>query len=81
MEKRIRGKLGDAVYGVDDTTLEASIIRLLDKKRETLAVAESITGGGVGERLTGVPGSSGVFLGGFITYTPEIKAALAARIK
>ena len=50
------------------------IIKKLKKKKLTLAVAESITGGGLGSALTDISGSSAVFLGGVIAYSDEIKA-------
>jgi nicotinamide-nucleotide amidase len=62
------------VYGVDDDTLEGVLIRELCHRGEKLAVAESCTGGGLGERLTRVPGCSGTFLGGIISYSNEVKA-------
>jgi nicotinamide-nucleotide amidase len=72
----IVARLGGVVYGFDDETLESSILALLRKRGETLAVAESCTGGGLGERLTSVPGSSDVFLGGVISYSNALKVAL-----
>lgn len=57
MEK-VRERLGEAVYGVDDETLEAVVGRLLVERGLRLAVAESCTGGLIGHRLTNVPGSS-----------------------
>ena len=50
-----------------------AIIRVLKKKGLTLATAESITGGGLGEVLTAVAGSSAVYQGGFITYSDVSK--------
>ena len=50
-----------------------SIIETLTSRGQTLAVAESLTGGGLGFALTQVPGASGVFLGGIISYTTEVK--------
>ena len=50
-----------------------SIIEILTSRAQTLAVAESLTGGGLGFALTQVPGASAVFLGGIISYTTEVK--------
>ncbi|CAB4532987.1 unannotated protein [freshwater metagenome] len=50
-----------------------SIIETLKSSGQTVVVAESLTGGGVGFALTQVPGSSEVFLGGVISYTSEVK--------
>ena len=49
------------------------IIETLAARGQTLAVAESLTGGGLGFALTQVPGASAVFLGGIISYTTEVK--------
>jgi len=76
MEAEIRSILGSAVYGIDDQSLEAVIIDILRDKGQTLAVAESCTGGGLGARITSVPGSSDVFLGGFLTYSNDVKVKL-----
>ncbi|MFM9015250.1 MAG: CinA family protein [Candidatus Nanopelagicus sp.] len=58
-----------------------SIIKRLAKLNKTLAVAESITAGGIAEHLTRVPGSSKVFLGGVIAYSDEIKISKLSIIK
>jgi len=50
-----------------------SIIETLVARGQTLAVAESLTGGGLGFALTQVPGASAVFLGGIISYTTDVK--------
>lgn len=74
-EKVLRGLLGDLVFGVDDENMEAAIIRDLRRRGLTLAVAESLTGGLMGSRLTTVPGASDVFRGGLIAYASDIKFA------
>ncbi|MGI8785924.1 MAG: competence/damage-inducible protein A [Acidobacteriota bacterium] len=72
---RVREKLGPAVFGSDET-LEEVVGRLLIEQGRTLAVAESCTGGGIGERLTRVPGSSRYFLGGVVCYSNDLKEQL-----
>lgn len=54
----------------------AAIIGLLAGRRQTVAAAESLTGGLVAAALTGVPGASAVFRGGVVAYATELKAAL-----
>ena len=68
--------LGDRIYSRNGDPLEAVIGKKLTDLRATLAVAESATGGGLAERISSVPGSSGYFLGGFITYTKRMKTEL-----
>lgn len=53
-----------------------TIVRLLLESGETLSVAESVTGGGVGHAITATPGSSEIFLGGVIAYTNGVKEGL-----
>jgi nicotinamide-nucleotide amidase len=65
--------LGDRVYSRNGETLEAVVGGLLRHQRATVSVAESLTGGMLGERFTSVAGSSQYFIGGFITYTNEMK--------
>jgi len=76
MERKIRAILGVHVYGIDDTTLEAAVIDILKKRNETVAVAESITGGELGARFTSVSGSGDAFLGGVISYDEKVKQQL-----
>ena len=72
----IEALLGDRIYSRNGDPLEAVVGRLLRERGETVAVAESCTGGMLGERITSVPGSSDYFAGGFLTYTAATKTAL-----
>ena len=58
------------------TGLAAQIVSLLTQRRQTVAVAESLTGGLLGAAITTVPGASAVFRGGVIAYATDVKAAL-----
>ena len=69
-------RIGDEVFTADDESLEEAVVRLLSASGKTLACAESITGGGVGARITSVPGSSEVFAGSAVVYRNEAKASL-----
>ena len=57
-------------------TLASDVLASLEAKKLSLATAESCTGGGVGQALTAVPGSSRVYRGGIISYTNEVKSGL-----
>ena len=70
----IRRRLGDHVYAFDDEPLEFAVVRLFMERGLTIATAESCTGGLLAMRLTEVPGSSAVFLGGAVTYSNEAKS-------
>ncbi len=70
---RIREAFGALCVGEDDESAAAATLRVLRERDETLAVVESCTGGMLGATLTEVPGSSDVFLGGWITYTNAMK--------
>ena len=63
-------------FGSDDDTLASVVGSQLQQSGETLAVAESCTGGSLGEMLTSIPGSSAYFLGGIIAYANEVKISL-----
>lgn len=69
----LRARLGEWLWGSDADTLPAVVVRALDARGATLAVAESCTGGRVAAAITSVPGSSRVFLGGWICYANEVK--------
>jgi len=68
--------LGDRLYSRNGDPLEAVVGAMLRQNRATVAVAESCTGGMLGERITSVPGSSDYFAGGFITYSNAMKMEL-----
>jgi nicotinamide-nucleotide amidase len=72
-EAELRGVLGNYVFGVDDETMETAVARLLVERGLTLAVAESVTGGLVGARLTAVPGASDWFKGAIVSYDSQVK--------
>lgn len=73
---RIRERLGDVVYGVDVDSLEQCVVAGLARRGLSLALAESCTGGLVAQRITDVPGASGVFGMGIVAYANEIKTRL-----
>ena len=66
--------MADGVAGGDARELATEILRLLTESGETLAAAESLTGGLVAAALTDVPGSSKAFRGGVVSYATELKA-------
>lgn len=70
---RIREALGSVVYGEGEETLAQVVGRLLTKRKETLAVAESCTGGYISNQITDVPGASVYFDRGAVTYSNQSK--------
>jgi nicotinamide-nucleotide amidase len=70
---RIEGVLGPYIYSRDGSDLEAVVGALLKKTGLTIACAESCTGGLIGHRLTGVPGSSAYFLESAVVYSDRAK--------
>jgi PncC family amidohydrolase len=73
---RLREPLERYVFAEDERPVEAIVLDLCRERGLTLATAESITGGGIGGRLTSVPGSSDVFLGGVVAYSNDVKREL-----
>ena len=76
VETEIRELTGEFCYGTDDETLASVAGKHLLESGQTLAVAESCTGGGLGEAITEVSGSSSYFLGGVISYSNDVKVNL-----
>ena len=74
--KQLKNLLGDYIFGYEQDSLEKVIGNLLRKKGLTLAVAESCTGGMLGEAITSIAGSSDYFKGGIISYSGELKEKL-----
>ncbi|HSU57386.1 MAG TPA: nicotinamide-nucleotide amidohydrolase family protein, partial [Candidatus Dormibacteraeota bacterium] len=72
-ERLVREHLTSRIFGEEDTDLETVLIHELTRRGETLALAESCTGGGIANRLTNVPGASAVLLGGLVTYSNAAK--------
>ncbi len=72
----IRALCGPDCFGLDEDSLASVVGQLLRDRQQTLAVAESCTGGGLGQRLTEIPGSSDYFLGGVIAYDNRVKETL-----
>lgn len=75
-EAEVRALLGPAVFGVDEVNMEAAVGSLLLSRGTTLGLAESLTGGLVGSRLTAVAGASEWFRGSLVVYSSEVKRAL-----
>jgi nicotinamide-nucleotide amidase len=73
LESKITERVGKYIYGYDNDTLPEVVGKLLRERKMTLAVAESCTGGLLGKIITDISGSSDYFLGGFITYSNELK--------
>jgi nicotinamide-nucleotide amidase len=73
IENKIRARLGRVIFGYDDDTLESAVGAILIKKKMTIAVAESCTGGLISSRLTDVSGSSKYFIRGAVPYSNDVK--------
>lgn len=73
VEREIRKRLGENIYGEDETSLEEVIAEILLSKNLTISTAESCTGGLIASRLVDYPGVSSVFLEGAVTYSNEAK--------
>jgi nicotinamide-nucleotide amidase len=69
----VRKRLGAFLYTVGEEDIEGTVVRALTERKQTLAVAESCTGGCISNRLTNVPGASAVFRAGLVTYSNEAK--------
>jgi nicotinamide-nucleotide amidase len=76
LDGEVRARLGEHVYATGDVSLARAVGERLRARGETLATAESCTGGLVGDSLTDVPGSSDYYRGGVVAYSNALKVAL-----
>ena len=72
----VEALLGDRIYSRNGESLEQILGHSLRERSATLSVAESLTSGMLGERITSVPGSSDYFVGGFLAYSNQMKTGL-----
>lgn len=73
VERAVLERVGEFCYGFDGDTLESVVVQLLGRRAWKLAVAESCTGGLVGDRLTNVPGVSAYLLEDVVAYSNDAK--------
>ena len=77
LESKIRKRCGQYLYGYgDDNSLAQVVVTELVKRKMKLTAAESLTGGQFQAAITSIPGASGVFNGGFVTYAKQAKEKL-----
>ncbi len=76
LDREIARVLGPHLFARDGTTMEETVGRLLEDRGATLAVAESLTGGAIAERITSVPGASRYFRGGIVCYSADAKSRI-----
>jgi nicotinamide-nucleotide amidase len=72
-ETELRSILGELIFAVDDETMESNVLAACEAKGWTLGIAESLTGGLVGARITNTPGASRAFRGGIASYATDVK--------
>ena len=75
-EARVREILGDAVFGADEETMESVVLDMLRARGATLAVAETLTGGLIGSRMTGIPGAGEAFRGALVSTPDRVPGGL-----
>jgi len=72
-DRVVRERIGDLVFGTDGDTMESVVLDICRERGLSLAVAESVTGGLVGARLTAIAGASDVFRGAVVSYATDVK--------
>ncbi len=75
-EQEIRFRVGQFLYGYDNTSLIRELVRMLKEQNYTIAAAESLTGGLFQAEMTSIPGTSAILTGGVVCYTNEAKRKL-----
>jgi nicotinamide-nucleotide amidase len=73
---QLRERIGAGYFGDDDTTIGGAILAELVRRKETIGVAESVTGGALANAFVSVPGASEAFLGGIVAYDNAVKQSL-----
>lgn len=73
LERQVRERLGDAVFGADEEELEEVVGRLLSDRELWLSCAESLTGGSLAARIVRIPHASKYFSGAAVCYSPDAK--------
>jgi nicotinamide-nucleotide amidase len=73
MEAEVRARVGELIFGEGDETLAGAVVRALAAKKQTVATAESCTGGLLAAAITAISGSSAVFHAGIVSYSNEVK--------
>lgn len=76
LAEKVRARLADFIFTEKEQSLAEAVVDELKRRKLTLAVAESCSGGGLGSQITGVAGSSEVFLGGVIAYANSMKTGI-----
>ncbi|WP_251549184.1 competence/damage-inducible protein A [Neobacillus muris] len=80
LETKIANRVGEFLYGYDQTSLMAELVKCLKENRLSITAAESLTGGMFQQELTSISGASSLFKGGVVCYSNEIKH-LAVKVK
>ncbi|MHC0037130.1 competence/damage-inducible protein A [Pseudoneobacillus sp. C159] len=75
-EEKIRKRVGQYLYGYDDTSLLKEAFSLIHKNALTISCAESLTGGMFQEQFTSIPGAGSHLMGGVVCYTNDAKINL-----
>jgi nicotinamide-nucleotide amidase len=73
VEKAIRQRVGEFLYGYDNSSLIRELVKLLKARNLTISAAESLTGGLFQQEITSIPGTSAILKGGVVCYTNEVK--------
>ncbi len=76
LKEKLYEVAGEYIYTENNQTLEEVLLGELQKNNQKLVTAESCTGGMIGEKITAIPGSSEVYLGGVVTYSNQLKMRL-----
>lgn len=75
-EEAIRARVGNYLYGYNNSSLIQELVHCLRDRKLTIAAAESLTGGMFQQQLTSIPGTSALLKGGVVCYTNEVKQKL-----